>query len=154
MKKPIALLVMIAMGCAPQPEKIAEAEAIRVVKGFFEALDADNTDPDLLNRYTTEDFTIYEASEKMNRTEFKEFASGVPALETDWELSDFRVSTDYNSAHISLFNRGTFVVLADSVKLRHNLEWLESAYLVKENDSLKIKFYFSDNVGSATDTIP
>jgi hypothetical protein len=41
----------------------------------------------------------------------------------------------------------------DSVKLRLNLQWLESAYLVKENDSLKIKFYFSDNVGRSTDTI-
>ncbi|MCO5726078.1 hypothetical protein [Robiginitalea marina] len=153
MKKPIALLILLALGCAPQPEKVSEAEAIRVVEGFFEALDVDNDDPGLLDRYTTADFLIYEASKKMTKAEFVEFASGSPALETDWELSDFRVSTDYNSAHVSLFNRGTFVGQVDSVKLRLNLEWLESAYLVKENDSLKIKFYFSDNVGRSTDTI-
>jgi hypothetical protein len=153
MKEPIAFLLILALGCTPQPEKVSEAEAIRVVEGFFEALDVDNDDPGLLDRYTTADFMIYEASKKMTKAEFVEFASGSPALETDWELSDFRVSTDYNSAHVSLFNRGTFVVEADSLKLRLNLQWLESAYLVKENDSLKIKFYFSDNVGMATDTI-
>jgi hypothetical protein len=153
MKEPIAFLLILALGCTPQPEKVSEAEAIRVVEGFFEALDVDNDDPGLLDRYTTADFLIYEASKKMTKAEFVEFASGSPALETDWELSDFRVSTDYNSAHVSLFNRGTFVVQADSAKLRLTPEWLESAYLIKENDSLKIKFYFSDNVGMATDTI-
>jgi hypothetical protein len=153
MKEPIAFLLILALGCTPQPEKVSEAEAIRVVEGFFEALDVDNDDPGLLDRYTTADFMIYEASKKMTKAEFVEFASGSPALETDWELSDFRVSTDYNSAHVSLFNRGTFVVQADSAKLRLTPEWLESAYLIKENDSLKIKFYFSDNVGMATDTI-
>jgi hypothetical protein len=153
MKEPIAFLLILALGCTPQPEKVSEAEAIRVVEGFFEALDVDNDDPGLLDRYTTADFMIYEASKKMTKAEFVEFASGSPVLETDWELSDFRVSTDYNSAHVSLFNRGTFVVQADSAKLRLTPEWLESAYLIKENDSLKIKFYFSDNVGMATDTI-
>jgi hypothetical protein len=153
MKEPIAFLLILALGCTPQPEKVSEAEAIRVVEGFFEALDVDNDDPGLLDRYTTADFLIYEASKKMTKAEFVEFASNSPALETDWELSDFRVSTDYNSAHVSLFNRGTFVVQADSAKLRLTPEWLESAYLIKENDSLKIKFYFSDNVGMATDTI-
>lgn len=153
MKNPVAFLILLALGCAPQPEKVSEAEAIRVVEGFFEALDIDNDDPGLLDRYTTADFIIYEAGQKMTKAEFADLVSGITALETRWDLSDFRVSTDYNSAHVSLFNRGTFVVQEDSVKLRVNLQWLESAFLVQENDSLKIRFYFSDNVGVATDTI-
>jgi hypothetical protein len=28
-------------------------------------------------------------------------------------------------------------------------EWLESAYLIKENDELKFKFYFSDTVSES-----
>jgi hypothetical protein len=154
MKKTLALLLLLGIGCAPKQEPIPEAEVIRTIEGMFEALDAENDNPDLLDAYTTPDFIIYEAGQKMDREQFKAFAGGTTALETDWELSDFRISTGENSAHASFFNRGNFLVQADSVRVRLQIQWLESAYLVKKNDSLKIKFYFSDNIGVETDTIP
>lgn len=154
MKNLIAtFLTLIVVGCAPRQEKISESEVIRTVEGFFEALDVENSNPNLLERYVTDDFLIYEAGQKMNREEFLNLVHGAPILESDWELSDFRVSADNNSAHVSLFNRGNFVFQADSVQIRQHYEWLESAYLVKEEDSLKIKFYFSDNIGVQSDTI-
>lgn len=146
--------MLLTFGCAPKQPPINDPEVIQTVEGFFEALDVENRDPDLLDAYVTPDFIIYEAGLKMNREEFKAFAQSSSALETDWELSDFRVSTDKTSAHASFFNRGNFLVQADSVRIRFEIEWLESAFLVRKADSLKIKFYFSDRVGIKSDTIP
>lgn len=154
MKKTLFVLVLLVVGCAPKQEPIPESEVIRTIEGFFEALDAENDNPDLLDAYTTSDFIIYEAGQKMDRGQFKAFVQGASADETDWEFSDFRISTEGNSAHASFFNRGNFVVQQDSVRMRLQIQWLESAYLVKKNDSLKIKFYFSDNIGVKSDTIP
>ena len=153
MKKIATLFILIAIGCTPQQEKISESDVIKTVEGFFEALDVENNNPDLLDNYVTQDFVLYEVGRKMNKDEFVEFVSGFPLIESDWELSDFRISTDFNSAHISLFNTGNFVLLTDSAKMQQKYEWLESAYIVREEDKLKIKFYFSDNISVETDTI-
>lgn len=153
MKKITAFLILIALGCAPRQEMISESDVINTVEGFFEALDVENNNPDLMDNYVTRDFMLYEAGIKMNKEEFMEFVSGLPIIESDWELSDFRISTDNNSAHISLFNTGNFVLQTDSTKIRTKYEWLESAYMVKVEDKLKIKFYFSDNISMESDTI-
>jgi len=153
MKKIATLFILIAVGCTPQQEKISESDVIKTVEGFFEALDVENNNPDLLDNYVTQDFILYEVGRKMNKDEFVEFVSGFPLIESDWELSDFRISTDFNSAHISLFNTGNFVLQTDSAKMQQKYEWLESAYIVREEDKLKIKFYFSDNISVETDTI-
>lgn len=113
----------------------------------------ENDDPNLIDQYITDDFIIYEVGQKMDKQEFLKFVSGVPVIKSEWNLSDFRISTDKNSAHVSLFNTGTFEVEVDSFKLRQKFEWLESAYLVKREDKVKIKFYFSDNLSIVTDTI-
>ena len=113
-----------------------------------------NKDPGLLDTYVTPDFIIYEAGQKMDLEAFKEFVHASTVLETDWDLSDFRISIDDHSAHASFFNRGTFLVRPDSVQVRTRVEWLESAYLVRDGEALKIKFYFSDRVGMQSDTIP
>ena len=154
MKTVIALLVFLMIGCAPRQEPITDTAVLQTVEGFFEALDVENTDPDLLDNYVTPDFLIYEAGQKMDLETFKAFAGSSTALETDWELSDFRISKDNHSAHASFFNRGTFLVQPDSVRVRIQLEWLESAYLIRDGEALKIKFYFSDRVGMQSDTIP
>lgn len=153
MKTITAFLILIVIGCAPRQEMISESDVINTVEGFFEALDVENNNPDLLDNYVTQDFVIYEVGRKMNKEEFMEFISGSPIIQSDWELSDFRISTDHNSAHISLFNTGNFVLQTDSTKIQTKYEWLESAYMVKEEGKLKIKFYFSDNISMESDTI-
>lgn len=147
------LIIVFTLSCTPQPEKISESEVIKTVEGFFEALDVENDNPDLLDNYVTQDFMLYEFGEKMNKKEFLHLVSGFPTIKSDWELSDFRISTDINSAHISLFNTGDFLLQIDSVKIQQKYKWLESAYMVKKEDKLKIKFYFSDNISVESDTI-
>jgi len=146
MKHFALLIALLIVGCSPDPPRITETEVINTIEGLFEALDVENTNPRLLDQYITRDFVIYEDGLKMSREEFKAFKS-------DWKLTDFSVSTDNNSAHVRLLNQGDFVVQQDTVKMRIKIKWLESAYLVREADSLKIKFYFSDNIGRETDTL-
>ena len=146
MRNTLLIFVLLVIGCTPRVEHVSEAEVIKTVKGFFDALHVDNDNPDLIDEYTTADFMLYEAGVKMNKSEFIKLVLSFPMLESDWELSDFRITTDVNSAHISLFNKGRFVLESDSTNVVEHFEWLESAFLVKEDDKLKIKFYFSDNI--------
>lgn len=144
---------MLLIGCTSQQNNIEKSEVIETVEGFFRALNVENNNPNLIDKYVTDDFIIYEAGKKMNKQDFLEFISGISITKSQWDLSDFRISTDKNSAHVSQFNTGTFEKEMDSLKLRQKFEWLESAYLVKIEDQVKIKFFFSDNITITTDTI-
>ena len=147
MKTILLLLTVTLFGCATNPEPVTEQEVIAAIEGFFQALDVENTNPNLIDDFITDDFIIYEFGIKMTKQELLDIISGFPAIESEWKLSDYRISTDINTAHASLFNQGTFTVETDSGNIVQNYEWLESAYLVKVDDQLKIKFYFSDNIG-------
>ena len=153
MKITAFLIILLLAACHPEQEKITETEVVSTIEGLFEALDVENTNPKLLDQYIARDFVIYEDGQKMSREEFKSFVSETTILKSDWELTDFSVSTDHNSAHVRLLNLGEFIIQPDSVQIRIKLKWLESAYLVRERDSLKIKFYFSDNIGRESETI-
>jgi len=43
--------------------------------------------------------------------------------------------------------------LNNGKKELHNYEWLESAYLVRVDGKLKIKFYFSDTINQSVEII-
>jgi hypothetical protein len=153
MKKITPLLILLIIGCSSQQTSISEADVIETLEGLFEAIDVENKNPNLIDNYVTQDFILYEDGKKMDKDEVLEFVSGFPMTKSDWELDDFRISTDINSAHVSLFNTGIMVIQSDSAKVQQKFEWLESAYMVKEDNKLKIKFYFSDNISIVTDTI-
>ena len=63
-------------------------------------------------------------------------------ISTNWELSDFEVSLDKTSAHISYINEGTFVSLnSRSQKEMEKIKWLESVYILQDqNGEIRIKF--------------
>ena len=154
MKKLIlACILFFVLGCEPKQFTITEAEVIETIEGLFKALDMDNNDLKLWDNYVTPDFIIYEAGQKMTKQEFIDFVNWPATMkETNWALSDFRISIDQNAAHASLLNKGTFISENDSLRFTRNLEWLESAYLIKEGEVLKLKFYFSDRIKATTDT--
>lgn len=145
------VIMLCLSACTPSTTAITEEEVVETLNGFFAALDVENEDPMLIDSYVTEDFLIYEAGKIMNKAEFTEFVQGATIDETNWVLSDFRISIDKESAHASLRNKGRFVTKTDTSEVVTNIEWLESAYLVMEDEKLKIKFYFSDNIGSSSE---
>ena len=90
----------------------------------------------------------------MSLNEFFDFIDSAysgSTVSSDWELSDFVVSTDKQSAHISYLNEGTFVSKnADGQDEALKIKWLENVYLVKDDGRLKIKFLHSEEIKRET----
>ena len=56
------------------------------------------------------------------------------------ERLNFRIDLDKNSAHVSLEHTGEFTLESPTPGIYLYYEWLESAYLVKENGKLNLNF--------------
>ena len=130
-------------------EKINEQEVIAKVKQFFELLDIEVYQKEKVLTILTDDFQIFEMGKAWNMNEFDEFLqeASKTTLTTDWVLTNFVVSIDENSAHVSYVNDGFFKTI-DNESVISN--WLESVYLVKEKGELKLKFLQSDLVSRET----
>ena len=108
----------------------------------------------LLSQKVTSDFIIYEMGDKFTLNEFTDFIESAGYLgweSTEWFLSDFTISIDNNSAHASYLNIGVFIYpnpYAPEVLLKENKQWLESIFIVREGEDLKIKFLQSDEIYS------
>ena len=78
---------------------MAEQQIIQTMERFFEVLDVDNYEQNLLEEVVTEDFKIFEAGEVMDIERFHAFVTHVdpnvaPLSETSWTLSEFDISLD------------------------------------------------------------
>ena len=140
----ILFLLPLLFSCA-QPEKISEKEVMDTFNEFFYYLD---NDVDKIRDYLTDDYMIFELSRKWNTDEFIEFVKGFGEFESKREFKNMIIDTDLNSAHITLEHTGQFELETPTLDGSTSLyyEWLESAYMVKENGKLKFKFYFSEQI--------
>ena len=118
---------------------------MEVFNEFFYMLD---NDADKIRDYLTDDFMIFEVSRKWDTEEFIEFVKGFGEFESKREFENIIIDTDLNSAHITLEHTGEFELdkpTPEGITFL-SYEWLESAYLIKENGKLKFKFYFSEQI--------
>lgn len=124
---------------------VTEEEVLGVFNEMFNALD---NDLDSYKNYVTDDFIIYEIGRKFTLDEFVEFAKGFGKFQSNRTFKNIRIDLDQNSAHISLEHIGEFSLESPTPDGETYLyyEWLESAFLVKENGNLKFKFYFSQQI--------
>ena len=135
-------------------ERLTEEMIIDHVNDFFNALNVKNYNKTLLSQKVTSDFIIYEMGDKFTLNEFTDFIESAGYLgweSTEWFLSDFTISIDNNSAHASYLNVGVFIYpnpYAPEVLLKENKQWLESIFIVREGEDLKIKFLQSDETYS------
>tara|TARA_A100001015_G_scaffold290050_1_gene362609 strand:+ start:2582 stop:3046 length:465 start_codon:yes stop_codon:yes gene_type:complete len=147
MKKITYLLIFLSFyGCKKDENIITDDQVKAKFYQFFETLSVDNPDKTKLYDLVTDDYYIFENERRYTMDEFIEFVNSFDMIESEWDLRDFVIDTDSESAHATLTNIGRFVVKTDSGNIVMNFEWLESAYLIKQNDDLKFKFYFSDAV--------
>ena len=135
-------------------EQLTGEKIIDHINEFFSALNIKNYNKELLRQKVTSDFIIFEMGERFSLDEFANFIESSGFLEwesTNWVLSDFIVSIDVNSAHVSYLNTGTFIYpnpYKEGVTLKEDKKWLESVYIVLEGEELKIKFLQSDDIYS------
>ena len=126
-------------------KKISDKEVMKTLNEFFYFLD---NDVDKIRDYLSEDFMIFEVSRKWDTEEFIEFVKGFGEFESKRDFKNVIIDTDFNSAHITLEHTGEFELKKPTPDgITHlSYEWLESAYLIKENGKLKFKFYFSEQI--------
>ena len=130
-------------------DSITEKEAISKLNQFFNLLDIEIYQKEKILTILTDDFQIFEMGKAWDMNEFDEFLqeASKTTVSTDWVLSNYVVSIDDNSAHISYVNDGVFKTNDNESVIS---SWLESVYLVKEGGELKLKFLQSDLVTRET----
>ena len=144
----ITLLSLLVSG-GLWADSITEKEAISKLNQFFNLLDIEVYQKEKILTILTDDFQIFEMGKAWDMNEFDEFLQDASktTVSTDWVLSNYVVSIDDNSAHISYVNDGVFKTTDDELVISN---WLESVYLVKEGAELKLKFLQSDLVNRET----
>ena len=155
MKKIMILLLVLAFllnGCTSN-QKISEEEVMNTLLGMFDSFSVESSNKENFYNWVTDDYVLYEIGRTFTASEFLEFASSFNTIEDDWELSDMTISIDDETAHAYFKNKGRLVTLNDGQKTLLNYEWLESAYMVKVDGKLKIKFYFSDSINQTSQQI-
>ena len=122
---------------------ITEQAAIDKLNQFFELLDFKVYKKENISQILTDDFQIFEMGKPWDMDEFDVFINDASktTISTDWTLSDYKVSIDDNSAHISYVNNGVFSTINNETIYSY---WLERVYMIIENDQLKLKFLQSD----------
>ena len=153
MKKIIILSIAFLLNGCTSNQKISEQEVMNTILGMFDSFSVESSNKENFYNWVTDDYVLYEMGRTFTASEFLEFASSFNTIEDDWELSDMTISIDDKSAHAYFKNKGRFVTLNDGQKTLLNYEWLESAYMVKVDGKLKIKFYFSDAINQTSQQI-
>jgi len=144
----ILILSNLSCNSVDNSLKITEDQVKETVGNFFASIEVGselNT-----NDYITDDFKIVELGGPYTLDEFwaliAESQGDNIAISRKWDLSNWSISIDVNSAHVSYKNNGTFVTSIEGEEITTNPVWLESGYLVLENDELKIKYFQSEEV--------
>ena len=147
--KKLLLIFGLIISSNSWAEKITEQEVIAKVNQFFELLDIEVYKKEKVLTILTNDFQIFEMGKSWDMNEFDEFLqeASKTTITTDWVLTDFVVSIDENSAHVSYVNDGIFETIDNELVISN---WLESVYLIKEKGELKLKFLQSDLVSRET----
>jgi len=153
MKKTVLFTTIGILFSCSNNNPITEKEVRDTILGMFDSFSVESDSKDNFYNFVTDDYILYEMGKAMTAADFIEFANSFGTIEDDWVISDMKFSIDKNSAHTYFKNKGRFVTLNNGKKELHNYEWLESAYLVRVNGKLKIKFYFSDTVNQSTEVI-
>lgn len=153
MKKIIFTVIVLLNFSCNNSNEISEQEVKDTILGMFNSFSVESNDKNTFYNYVTDDYVLYEMGKEMNAAEFLEFASTFNIIEDDWEITNWNITIDKESAHAHFQNKGRFVTFNDGKKTLLNYQWLESAYLVKIEDKLKIKFYFSDVVNLSSEEL-
>ena len=147
--KKLWIFVLIFSSFGSWASSLTEEKAIAKLNQFFELLDLEVYQKENISKILTNDFHIFEMGKAWNMDEFDEFIqeASKTTISTDWILSNYVVSIDENSAHISYVNDGVFKTTDNELVISN---WLESVYLIKEGGELKLKFLQSDLVTRET----
>ncbi len=139
MRKMIFIVLVVITGC--QSTTISEQEVVQSLDVLFEIVD---NEIDRLDEIVTNDFYIFENSRKYTKDEFVDYVKSFGDFTSERTMNNITVSTDVSSAHLTMTHHGEFLVNNGKQKLIY--DWIESAFLKKEDNTLKFDFFFSEAV--------
>jgi len=139
----LLLIILLLFSSNGYSNELTEEVAIAKLHEFFFLLDVDNYEKENFSKIVAKDFQIFEVGNDFDLDSFDQFINDATGaiVETDWTLSDFEVTLDDHSAHISYYNKGIFKT-KDNESIYS--DWMESVFMVLEDGKLKIKFLQSD----------
>ena len=143
MKKIILTITISFFMACNMPQNISEQEANNTLETLFEIVD---NDIDRFGDVVTDDFFIFENSRTYTKDEFIDYVKSFGEFEAKRSFEDVVIYTEQNSAHLSLKQHGEFIVTTPEGKIQMMFDWMESVYRVKEQEQLKVKFYFSEAI--------
>tara|TARA_B100000886_G_scaffold82762_1_gene53912 strand:+ start:1798 stop:2274 length:477 start_codon:yes stop_codon:yes gene_type:complete len=148
-------LALIFLAFAPFNKINAQAEISNedVMSSFNNLFETVDNNIDQFRNLVTEDFFIFENSRRYNTEEFIDFVKTFDIISTKRSFENIVIDIDCNSAHMSLTHFGEFLINTPEGKVKLEFEWLESVYLVKVNNKLKFKFYFSEAIETKTTNV-
>ena len=148
----VTISFVLAFSVNAAESSITNEKAIEKLHEFFGLLDIQVYDKENLSKIVTPDFRIFEVGNDFNLDSFDSFIDGAAETlsETKWELSNFVVSIDNKSVHISYFNKGSFKTKQNEL-IRY--DWMESVYMILDGEELKLKFLQSDVVSEVTEQL-
>lgn len=143
--KKLFILIGILISINSWAYPITEERAISKLNQFFELLDVEVYTQEDISKILSNDFQIFEMGKPWSMEDFDIFLqeAAKTTVSTDWVLSEYEVSIDNSSVHISYVNNGIFKTINNETIYSH---WLESTYMVLDNGELKLKFLQSDLV--------
>lgn len=115
------------------PEEITE-----VLTGYFKAIEA--SDYQKMKDLTTADFIIFENGEVITNDSLINMIKKYPEVAVKYSFSDIKASVDDKTGFIKYRNHADIVV-NDSIK--NDINWLESAILIKQDDKWRLHFLHS-----------
>ncbi len=144
------LCLNVILACSPglsassaeTTQSLNASTASNLVKHFYSLLDINRYKEGILDDVVTKDFQIFESRRIMDLASFHDYLTHTdpnadPLVKTSWTLTDFRISLDSHSAHLSYQNHGEFT---HGRSMNVSIKWMESAYITLENSKPKIKF--------------
>lgn len=141
MKNIYFIFVFLLFGCAQnrqQHQEVDRLEAQQVIHDYFGAIVNKNYDE--VKTLSTPDYVLYEDGAVWNNDSLILLLKSMPLASIEYEFRNFNVEPDCNGAFINYLNHG-ILTLNDSTKMDFN--WIESAYVKRVDDELKIDFIHS-----------
>ncbi|MBI9068373.1 MAG: nuclear transport factor 2 family protein [Salinivirgaceae bacterium] len=137
----IPLMLLLFIGCKNHVDsRVNEKIVLDVLNEFVTSVE--NKDYAKIDQLTHDDFVIYENGSVWNLERFSQALEGYDSVKISYTLEDIHSIVDHNTAHLQFINKGMFTH-PDTVV---NLQFIESATLVRENDIWLIKFYHSTHL--------
>ena len=141
MKNLLFVFILFSIGCTkPTSEcvKLDNNEAKQVIVDYYQALSDRNFVA--VKTISTPDFIIYDLGLVWNNDSLINLVKSMPEATFTFEVKEFNFETDCNSVFLNYLNHGIFNI-NDTTRLEYH--WLESGYVKKVGEELKLNFLHS-----------